>query len=211
MSEHLLSQQAYEMIKHQIITIQIKPGSLISENELAEQLKMSRTPIRKATARLESEGFIETIKNRGMYVKLFTEQDMRHMTETILSFLFYSILLHRKTSVEYNYNKLKAILDMQIKAEENDNYLDYIQAHLQFQRAIISITQNEVFLQVFDQLTDKIVLTTYNRYLNTPYLKHYSANQFNKQLLEALMKQDIEEAQTLILKMGSLYQMNVKI
>ena len=43
----------------------IAPGSKLNERELAEQLNVSRTPIREAIRRLAADGLVELIANRG--------------------------------------------------------------------------------------------------------------------------------------------------
>ena len=51
-----------------IVTRQLRPGSMISENQLSEQLGCGRTPIREALQRLKFEGFVEIHARRGVLV-----------------------------------------------------------------------------------------------------------------------------------------------
>ena len=54
----LLKDRAYERIKHRLLNDDYPPGSFLSERQLAERLGMSKTPVKAALERLESEGFI---------------------------------------------------------------------------------------------------------------------------------------------------------
>ena len=54
-----LSEQAYNQIKDAICQGRIAPGDILSESRLAEDLGMSRTPVREALRSLASEGFLE--------------------------------------------------------------------------------------------------------------------------------------------------------
>lgn len=63
-----LAEQAYQYIKEQIVTLQFRPGSPLMENQLAKQLRISRSPMREALARLEKEGHIEIVPWRGARV-----------------------------------------------------------------------------------------------------------------------------------------------
>jgi DNA-binding GntR family transcriptional regulator len=63
-----LSEVAYRAIEEMIVTRQLKPGSMISENQLSEQLGCGRTPIREALQRLKFEGFVEIHARRGVLV-----------------------------------------------------------------------------------------------------------------------------------------------
>ena len=54
----LLKDQAYEELKKLIMNEVFSPGTFLSERQLAARLDMSKTPIRSALERLESEGFV---------------------------------------------------------------------------------------------------------------------------------------------------------
>ncbi|MBQ7655866.1 MAG: GntR family transcriptional regulator [Clostridia bacterium] len=67
---------AYEQLKHAIITGQIPAGSRIVETIYAEQLHISRTPLREALRRLERDGLVEYVLHRGVVVRAFTIEDI---------------------------------------------------------------------------------------------------------------------------------------
>ncbi|MET3925719.1 GntR family transcriptional regulator [Devosia sp. 2618] len=64
----LISDTAYVAIQNLIVTGRLRPGSMISENELREELNCGRTPIREALQRLKLEGFVEIHPRRGALV-----------------------------------------------------------------------------------------------------------------------------------------------
>lgn len=72
---------AYEGIKRLIIEEQLEPGGLLSENQLAEYLNMSRTPVREAIRRLQAEGILESVKGLGTYLKPLTRRDVKNIYE----------------------------------------------------------------------------------------------------------------------------------
>ncbi len=63
-----LADQAYEAIKNAIIGLDLKPGDAIVEDDLAEQIGISKTPVRQALARLEREGLVVRIPYKATYV-----------------------------------------------------------------------------------------------------------------------------------------------
>ena len=63
-----LAEFAYRRIEEMIVTRALPPGSMISENGLAEELKCGRTPVREALQRLRNEGFVEIHPRRGALV-----------------------------------------------------------------------------------------------------------------------------------------------
>ena len=55
-------------IEEMIVTRQLRPATMISENQLSEQLGCGRTPIREALQRLKFEGYVEIHPRRGVLV-----------------------------------------------------------------------------------------------------------------------------------------------
>lgn len=76
-----LSEQAYDQIKDAICKGSIAPGDILSENQVSQQLGMSRTPVREALRALASEGFVEIRNGIGAYVKPLSSKDMEDLYE----------------------------------------------------------------------------------------------------------------------------------
>ncbi|MBO8165022.1 MAG: GntR family transcriptional regulator [Brevibacillus sp.] len=64
----LLKDIAYEKIKESILTEVFAPGQFLSERELIEMLQMSKTPIKSALVRLETEGFVTVSSKQGIII-----------------------------------------------------------------------------------------------------------------------------------------------
>lgn len=56
---------AYRIIRENIISTELAPGSLVSEKELAQQLNLSRTPVREALIDLAQVGIVQVLPQRG--------------------------------------------------------------------------------------------------------------------------------------------------
>jgi DNA-binding GntR family transcriptional regulator len=77
------SDAAYDLLKAWIQTAQLPPGGLIDESEAAKRLGMSRTPVREALLRLQSEGFVEIGRGKGIRVLPLSACDMREIYQVI--------------------------------------------------------------------------------------------------------------------------------
>lgn len=64
----MLSDQAYGQIEEMIVTLQLPPGTILSEQVLAERLAIGRTPIREALQRLSRDGLVHVLPRRGVLV-----------------------------------------------------------------------------------------------------------------------------------------------
>jgi DNA-binding GntR family transcriptional regulator len=71
-----LKDVAYSTIKEAILSFELEPGTPLVEHELAEQLGVSKTPVRDALQELEREGFVVRIPFKGTYVTHVTMTDM---------------------------------------------------------------------------------------------------------------------------------------
>ena len=80
-SRESLSQRAYRQIKDALCTGEIVPGDILSENQLAQDLGMSRTPIREALRALASENWLEIKNGIGAYVKPLSSKDIEDLYE----------------------------------------------------------------------------------------------------------------------------------
>jgi len=63
-----LADQAYVLVKKKIFDFELMPGDRFSETELAQQVEVSRTPLRQALQRLEREGFLRVLPKIGWQV-----------------------------------------------------------------------------------------------------------------------------------------------
>lgn len=71
-----LTDEIVDIIRERILKGEYRIGEKIKENQIATEMKVSRTPIREAFKRLENEGLIDYIPNRGCFAKGFTKQDI---------------------------------------------------------------------------------------------------------------------------------------
>ncbi len=68
-----------ETLKQEILDLRLKPGQMISENDVCDRFGVSRTPVREALRLLQEQGFVETIPYRGTYVTLLSLDNIKQM------------------------------------------------------------------------------------------------------------------------------------
>ena len=76
-----LDEQAYFHIKSAILKCSLKPGEFLAEVRVAEDFGISKTPIRKAMARLQQEGFLTNIPYKGYFVAEISIKDIVEVYE----------------------------------------------------------------------------------------------------------------------------------
>lgn len=75
-----LTQRAYRKLEELIVTLQLRPGEVLSETALAQRLDIGRTPIREALQRLAREGLVVILPRRGILV---SELDVRRQLKLL--------------------------------------------------------------------------------------------------------------------------------
>ncbi len=79
----MLRDIVYKYFREQIYAQKFIPGEFINLNQLAEQLSVSRTPLREALIILEAEGFVKILPKKGIYIKPLTLMDTNNLYEII--------------------------------------------------------------------------------------------------------------------------------
>jgi DNA-binding GntR family transcriptional regulator len=74
-----LREQVHRAIVGRILRDDLSPGARISDSVLAQELGVSRTPVREALLRLEREGFLEVDVGRGFFVKELSAREVREV------------------------------------------------------------------------------------------------------------------------------------
>lgn len=76
-----LSEEAYSRIRSMIVTLELEPGSLISESDLMANLGFGRTPIREALRSLADEKLVDVYPRRGMFVSRVDVENLSALSE----------------------------------------------------------------------------------------------------------------------------------
>jgi DNA-binding GntR family transcriptional regulator len=101
----------YDRIRRGIVEGRYPPGARLVEQRLAEELDVSRTPIREAVRRLESEGLVVVARNRGAHVRPLTEADVADLYEARARLEAYAAELAAERAVPEQVAELHAAAD----------------------------------------------------------------------------------------------------
>lgn len=74
-----ISNQVYQAIKNKIMTMQLEMGESLQEESLAKEYNVSRTPVRDALKKLESDGLVTIMPYKGCIVREVTESDINEI------------------------------------------------------------------------------------------------------------------------------------
>jgi DNA-binding GntR family transcriptional regulator len=76
-----LTEKAYQALVHKIVTLELAPGSVLTESHLMREMRIGRTPIREAIQRLIAEGLVTHLHHRGMLVADIRAEEVQQINE----------------------------------------------------------------------------------------------------------------------------------
>lgn len=76
-----LAEQAYALLEEKLVTLELAPGSMISEGQLIDLTGLGRTPVREAMLRLADQELIEVMPRRGLKIAPVSRSTMLHILE----------------------------------------------------------------------------------------------------------------------------------
>jgi len=77
-----LAHQAYTLLEEKLVTLQLEPGSMVSEGDLIAMTNIGRTPVREAIQRLAHQDLFKVMPRKGLLVSPVSRFDMLNILET---------------------------------------------------------------------------------------------------------------------------------
>ncbi len=144
-----LADVAYRRISEALLTGQIPPGQRLVMDQLAEELHISRTPVRDALLRLQRENLIEPTGKRGFVVRVMTADDAVYLYEAraaIEGFAARRVAEIGKPAVDHVRRAIAAAKGANAGARQA------FDANLNIHRAVVEATGNPALLELFDDI-----------------------------------------------------------
>lgn len=139
--------QVAERLRSAIVTGRLRPGEALTETALAEQLRVSRAPIREAIQDLENDGLVETVPYRGKRVKPLTVREVSEIREMRQHFEVMAVrrIVERDADVGALWAPCRA---MEAAAEAGDRDA-LIAADEAFHRTLIRLSDHQLLAQLW--------------------------------------------------------------
>ncbi len=165
-----LTETAYQALRTRVLSGELRPGAEFSELELADQMAMSKTPVREALGRLVAEGLIEAFPRRGYRVTPITVKDIndlfaiRAMTEGTAAAM---AALNLTAS---DHDRLETLADARYDPQQGESVQSFVKANRNFHLAIAEGANNQRLLALvtahLDECTRLFYLGAISRDVN---------------------------------------------
>ena len=191
----LLNQKVYRVLKESIVKGFLEPGTKLLENRIAEEMQVSRTPVREAMQKLVAEGFVKTTPNQTMVVTEVSPEDVKEVLQIrgVLEGLAARIAAKKINRQEIDeLGKLVAQMSLHV-TEENLSF--YCKVDDEFHDLILNICGNKWIIQIRDNL-GSFIYRFRIKSLSVPGRLKCSLKE-HQAIMEALKKHDSVEADRL--------------
>ncbi len=144
----------YDALKKRIVLLDFEPGQVLREKDLIEEFGVSRTPVREALIRLETEGLVRIVPNQGTFVSEVSFQQLRDVFE-IRSFLIR--LTGQLAAARIGEEELKQVRGLVERIKKEKAAKTLMRLDSQLHELINRATKNEVLVRMLGMLRDQAV------------------------------------------------------
>jgi len=151
------SERAYAALRARVVSGEIPGGTMISEGEVADELGMSRTPVREAFLRLQAEGWMQLFPKRGALVRPIEPDELAEVVEA--RHLVESAAI-RTVSADDGattalVNSLRGLVGAQRAAAENADLDTFALLDVAFHQTIADAGGNSILTAFYSSLRDR--------------------------------------------------------
>lgn len=142
----------YRVLRTRICLLDYEPGQRLSEETLAEEFGVSRTPLRRVLARLESEGLVESVQSVGTIV---TDVDLETLGQIFDLRMELAELLGRLEPAPVTPELIEHFRTILAQCDELASHPDirrFSEINMDFLQALIAITENEPLREISERL-----------------------------------------------------------
>jgi DNA-binding GntR family transcriptional regulator len=185
-----LTELTYSSIKKSVLTGAFEPSFRLTEELLSSQLGISKSPVREALNRLESEGLVRIEARRGAFVREFSSKEISDLFNLRVVLELHSILTAKVTPKLLR--QLKDSIERTEMILAKGDRMAHVEEDLRFHRLIAESTGNDELSSVFENVQQKSLLCRYKSY----ELSATRSPVAHKRIYKALAAADRTTAQT---------------
>ena len=187
-----LPQDLFIRLRNDILQGRFAAGSKLSEQQICDEYMVSRTPVREAFQKLELEGIIEIIPNRGAFVLEQSKQDIDDVYEIMKALESVAIKLAIERINDDRIKHLQELYELMefytVKADI-DKLRNFNE---QFHNAIYEATDNAMIMQTLSSCQTRIKNNQFRKEYGTDYLEEELAE--HEAIFMAIVARDKETA-----------------
>lgn len=165
----LLKDKIYENIKEDITNLRFEGNYVITEKELAEKYKVSKSPVREALRKLKLDGLVEVMPHKGYYIASISIDDLKDIFQTRLVLEVEAVEIAIQNATSDDIKELKEIVNINIQTINSKNFIKYSELNYQFHLLIVKATKNKLIENIIEGLLTKLRRVLYKDLQNIDF------------------------------------------
>lgn len=192
-----LSYEVAQFIKEQIIDGHIELGSQINVQEIGKYLEVSQTPVREAVQHLVAENILTNVRNKGYFVKKYTENDIFEIYSIRAILEAFAIRLATQRASDEEIEELEEIFNQMITKLKDESVVSLSGDSSKIHEHIIQISKHDRLIQLNERISFQVAIV--NRILGTKYSKQQEVDE-HRELVEVIKSRNSDEAEEIMRK-----------
>lgn len=193
-----LREIVFETLREAIINGLLKPGERMMEIQLAEELGVSRTPVREAIRKLELEGFVVMVPRKGAYVAGISMKDIADVFEIRAALEGLAAALAAERITEEELEHLERLLVKIAECNEANDLNSLVDVDTEFHDTLYKACRNERLIQIVSHLREQIQRFRTTSLASPGRMKY--ALEEHKKIVEAVSERNIELARAIAIE-----------
>jgi DNA-binding GntR family transcriptional regulator len=188
------SVRIYRELKQEIVTCTLEPGLSISEQEMCDRYKASRTPVREACRKLLDESLMQMIPFRGYSIPALTIEEYRnlHELQVVVEPAVAALAAERATPTQVK--EIESWASYEYNVGQKNSYYTFLEWNRNFHICIAAASRNQAFLDVVRNVQTRLMRYYYQVIVMDSYGPELVAE--HHQLVRAIKSGNVELART---------------
>lgn len=199
---------AYRTIKYNIISLDLEPGSMVSESKLSEELGVSRTPVHEALIELSKASLVEVYPQKGSFISLIDSELVNEVRFLRLILEKAMVELVCEAATEEDIFLMKENLKLQEFYSEHPSSIKMLALDNEFHKLLFVICKKENSYRMLEEMTSHFDRV---RRLSLSIHKDKINVADHNEILDAIEKRDKELAKDVITRHLSRYTIDEKL
>lgn len=199
MTKKSAEQRIVDKLKQAILRRELAPGTKLVEAIISEKLNVSRTPIRHAFRKLEEEGYVTLVQNKGAYVVQPDIKEIIQAFELRIELECIAVKFGLDKVSDHDILRLEETLEEEVSVYKTEDIPEYIALNKRFHMLLADRSDNKYISEFLRKVIDQIdiYLRIYDVVDTKSEEKNISLDEHRK-IIEAIKSGDVEEVQIAI-------------
>ena len=151
-----LRDMVFDVLMNAIMQGQLSPGERLLEVQLADEMGVSRTPVREAIRRLELEGFVVMVPRKGAYVAGLSIDDVESVYEIRTALETLAVRLAAQRMEAADYEQLDELAGKMQQTWQEDDVDNWVNLDARFHELLYTFSRNERLISMMSNIMEQL-------------------------------------------------------